>query len=195
MRTLARLRQYLIYSHAQFWFWGQDLEHHKAETFLAYGFERFPPPPGGIGRSMYLLRLSQDRFLCLWAYGLLIADVGKRGLFVRRGSFRIEITREIFSEFPSSHLTYEGLTLSRAKGDFGATRLWQEYRSSLMSTILHYEKWIENKLGSHYRQQCLSRWRNKAFQLDTAFPLLLELRDLGKTPPPPKVSWTSFDPQ
>jgi hypothetical protein len=175
LQRYGRLKQYLIYSHAQFWFWGQDLEHHKAKTFLAYGFEQFPPPPGVTGRSMYLLRLSETRFLCLWAYGFLIGEVGKRGLFVRRGSFRLEITREIFSKFPTEHLTSENLLLSRAKGDLRLARLWHDYRSSLISTVFHYEKWIQEKMGLKYRQHCLDRWRNKDFKLENAFPILNEL--------------------
>ena len=179
--SFSQLKQYFIYSYAQFWFWGQDLAHHKQQTFIAYGFKRFPPPSDTGGKSMYLLSLSHGRFLCLWAYGLLIGECGKRAVFLRRGSFKLQITEEVILNLPDEYMTFESLRLNLVKGDSASVRLWWQYQSELISTILNYESWIFSQMGPAYRPTCLKRWRHKKFELNTVVPTLMGLKALGRT--------------
>jgi hypothetical protein len=132
---------------------------------------------------MYLLKLSSNRFICLWAFGILIGEVGKRAAFLRRGSFKVMITRDIMPEHPSTHLTLENLKLSPLKGDQGAIQIWSEYRVYLFSTIIGYERWIENQMGSHYRQECANRWRYLHFDSKSIIPTLTELSSNANSQP------------
>jgi hypothetical protein len=175
------LKHYLNYSYAQFWFWGQDLEHHKQKTFMTYGFRRFPPPSWAGGRSMYLLPLAEGRFLCLWAYGLLIGEVGQRAIFFRRGSLKLQITEHIMTEIPSGHVTFESLQLVPGKNSSAAIQIWWRYQSMLVDAILAYECWIRDRMGSSYRKRCLKRWKHKDFDLDRLIPTLLELGSLARS--------------
>lgn len=177
----SQLRRYLTYSYAQFWFWGQDLAHHKHQTFTAYGFKRYPPPAGVGGKSMYLLSLPREQFLCLWAYGLLIGERGKQAVFVRRGSFKLQITKEPFFDLPGEHLTLESLHLSPVKYNAAAVRLWWRYQPELIAAVLGYETWIFSQMSSDYRQLCLKRWRHNKLELTTVVPTLMSLRTLGRS--------------
>jgi hypothetical protein len=180
---ISRLRHYLEYTYAQFWIWGQDLQHQKKNTFLAYGFKRFPPPEPIGGKSMYVLTLGESRFLCLWAFGILIGAPNEPAFFIRRGSLRPKITYRI-SAAPLRYIALEELDAVRMEAKPELLARWEKHRKVLIGFLIRYEAWIETKLGQTYRVECLKRCKARSFPQESLIPTLIEL-NASRTGPEP----------
>ncbi|MFO0816861.1 MAG: hypothetical protein U1A77_02890 [Pirellulales bacterium] len=92
-RTAAELTSARDLFDQQLWCFGRDIsspEH--GNLLLEFGFDRLPHPHSASIASIYQLRLSEGRSLILRGFGVFWGDDRWGGLFVRRRSFRPQLT-------------------------------------------------------------------------------------------------------
>jgi hypothetical protein len=144
-----------------FWAWGQDLQHKKRKTFLAYGFKRNPPPKQIGGKSMYMFHDSEIGFVCLWAFGIMAESRDGRCYFFKRGRIRPWVLSP-FQSPPFDYVSLEQLKSRQVRANYTyQVDLIREALSSILPFIVRYEAWIESQFGSEYRTRYLIQYQKK----------------------------------
>ncbi|MFV0444258.1 MAG: hypothetical protein ACK5Q5_11875 [Planctomycetaceae bacterium] len=157
----------------QLWFWGRDIVHPAGNLLLEYGFTRHRPP-GGRRDGSTCYRLDVDgRHIALWGFGAFYGERRLGGLYVNRHRF-MPRWGMVESLALGVHSPDDLPSLDRPR----SLKHWKQAHRlcrRLMVWMADYETWIRRRLGSEFRERCLSQWLDPCVAADamtTAWRLL-----------------------
>ena len=140
----------------QLFCWGKDIEYPGGNLLMNYGLERTPAPAKSTAASLYRIAPSPTSRIVLRGFGLFIGDDRWGGVFIRRGTFRPQLTR--FADLSRPAWLAEDLPRLRKLKTADHDNV-QRLLVALTCWIRDYEFWIVANLGLTYRRRSLSPWK------------------------------------
>ncbi len=141
----------------QLWCWGQDIEHREGNMLLEYGFTRIRTSEAQKACSQYSLSLGKDRTLRLWGYGIAYLTAFEDCYFSRAAFcpalFKAQLPESVFSNDELPPLKYSLTTPEQQR--------CQGYLATVLCEIASYESWLEDHLGTEYRETILVKRKHR----------------------------------
>ena len=142
----------------QIWCWGQDILSSKGNLLVRHGFQRTEKPAGTNFASLYRLDLSPQSRVILRGFGVFFGDNRWGGVFLRRFSFKPQLTPS--SDFSRPAWSTEELPpLISPPADRALD--CQHLLLELINWIYQYECWVVEQVGLDYRAETLLTWSEK----------------------------------
>ena len=142
----------------QIWCWGRDILRKEGNWLIQQGFDGIKSPAERAdSKTIYTLSLSKSKSVILRGFGVLFTDQSYGTIFLPRYDFRPKFTKDTELKNPP----WEFGDLSEFKFPNESEI---EHSSSmliqLVDWIIKYEKEIQDKLGTDYRESTLLEWDN-----------------------------------
>ncbi len=143
----------------QMWCFGRDVSAGSGNLLLEYGFERDRAPDDRPGSTAYRLRLD-DATIVLWGWAVFFGSDDHGGLLLKR----FEFNPAWRSEGAPPERVWSRSELPKFARP-GRTDDWRRAAKALYALqdwLAHYERWVIERAGLAYREECVSAWFKRA---------------------------------
>jgi len=136
----------------QLWCWGRDITRPGGNVLLDLGMCCHRAPGPGRATSQYTAAVAGGATVCLWGFGLLYAEPGRGGVFLRRYEFDPRLVPG-----PPPVPVHQPERIGPAPRPASAGQ-WATTRLLLRAAagwVARYEHWVAERFGSAYREAVL----------------------------------------